>query len=268
LLMKSEFIKLLAQKTRQNPISIHIDVVGLLRIAPTNDARLSELSDIISQASCQGGNIIIPAYSYSYTKNEDYDILHTPSDVGVAAEYLRSKFADKRMVDALFSYLVFADQISKKHFEIKDYESFGDDSLIGELFAKDGYVGSIGGVLSYTTEVHFLERLLGVSYRYNKSFTGTIIDYTGKKHKQKITFYCRKLDSGLRPNLLRLEKDLRQDGLVEIFKIDGYGFEMEAVKIKALYEYIGRKIRENPFYLCSGINEPIPRYDAMAGRKR
>jgi hypothetical protein len=109
---------------------------------------------------------------------------------------------------------------------------------------------------------------LDVSYRYNKSFAGTIIDYSGKKHKQKIVFFCRKLDCGLRANLLRLEKDLKQDGLVEIFKVDGYDFELEAVKIKLLYEYIERKIKESYFYLCSDINEPIPRYDAMAGRKR
>ncbi|MFZ0035367.1 MAG: AAC(3) family N-acetyltransferase [Sedimentisphaerales bacterium] len=266
--MKSEFVKLLVQKTRQNPISVHIDAVGLLRLASTNDARLSEFSDIISQTNRQGGNIIIPTYSYSYTKNEDYDILHTPSEIGVVTEYLRNKFAAKRTVDALFSYLVFAGRISDKHFEVKDYEPFGDESLIGELFAKDGYVGSIGGVLSYITEVHFLERKLGVSYRYNKSFTGTIIDYSGRKHKQEIVFFCRKPDCGLRPNLLRLEKDMKQDGLVEIFKADGYEFELEAVKIKILYEYIERKIKEDHFYLCSNINEPIPRYDAMAGRKR
>ena len=69
-----------------------------------------------------------------------------------------------------------------------DYETFGDNSLIGELFNSNGYICCVGDVFHNTpTEVHFIERLLQVSYRSNKTMSGEIIDREGESHFQNLS---------------------------------------------------------------------------------
>lgn len=100
----------------------------------------------------------------------------------------------KRTVDANFSYLLFGNTFSDKHLVVDNYNSFGKDSLIEEVFSKEGYLGAVGGVLEYLTEIHFLKRNY-VDYRFDKEFSGEIIDHNGLMSKQNIIYYCRDLKS-------------------------------------------------------------------------
>jgi len=47
----------------------------------------------------------------------------------------------KRTADANFSYVLFGDRFSNRHFSVSDYSSFGEDSLIDEVYNHDGYLG-------------------------------------------------------------------------------------------------------------------------------
>ena len=101
------------------------------------------------------------------------------------------------------------------------------------------------------TEVHFLERLLQVSYRSNKTMSGEIIDCEGESHFQNILFYCRNLDINLVSDMTRLEMDLRRENYFEYWEIEGLDFKIEAVRIKNIFKLIKNKLSNNPFYLCS-----------------
>ncbi|MDQ3019275.1 MAG: AAC(3) family N-acetyltransferase [Bacteroidota bacterium] len=251
--LRDKFVSLIAEKTKHNSAAFHIDLIGLIRLGKSNEERLEEFCDILRGAEMKGGSFCIPAYSLSYTKNEDYNIKKTPSEVGLVAEYIRKKFSDKRTVDALFSYITFGNKISDKHFEVQDYESFGKNSLIEELFETDGYICSIGGVFRNCTEIHFIEKLLDVKYRSDKIFKGSIIDYDDKIHNQQTTYFCKTFDHNLWYDFKNLEQDLKRDGLMEIFKVDGLQFFVEGIKFSILYEYIERKIKNDYQYFIKEL---------------
>ena len=76
--LRREFVNLLAEKTRDNPAFIHLDMLGLAKLESSNDKRLREFEKIITDTVRSGGNICIPSYSLSYTRNEEYNMLSTP----------------------------------------------------------------------------------------------------------------------------------------------------------------------------------------------
>lgn len=244
----------IAAKTKDRFASIHIDAIGLIRLGQTNEERLNNFSQIISSAEQMGGNIMIPTFSYTYPKNEIFSVLETPSDVGAVTEFLRKSYPHKRTIDPFFSYLVFGKKGSE-HFKVQDYECFGNKSLIADLFSQDGYICCVGNVFHNTpTEVHYIEKLLGVDYRFDKVFQGVISDCEGKRHQQKTTFYCRKYLE-VEPDMTRLENDLKKNNLFEYWRADSIDFEIQAISFHRLYDFVKDKIAQYPGYLCSTQSE-------------
>jgi aminoglycoside 3-N-acetyltransferase len=235
--------------TKHRPLIIHINPIGLLRVGSNNAERFLNLHTALNKIQKEGGNIAVPSYSYTYTKNENYKIINTPSELGEIDEYLRYNNKYKRTIDANFSYLLFGNNFSKKHLKISNYSTFGGGSLIEEVFNKNGYLGVIGGVWEHLTELHFIEKKLGVDYRFDKTFNGISIDINGKEFKNTITYFCRYLDSSNLPYFTRFKKDIRSSDLIRTLKITEYNLTIEVVKIQDLFLFIKEKIALNPRYL-------------------
>jgi len=114
----------------------------------------------------------------------------------------------------------------------------------------------IGNVFHNTpTEVHYIERLIGIDYRFDKRFQGIIRDRDGKEHRQTTTFYCRKYLDELEPDMTRLEMDLKSRSLFEYWRSDGLDFEIQAVSFHRLYDLVKNRISRDPMYLCSTPEE-------------
>ncbi len=247
-----ELSGLISKKSKDCLASIHIDAAGLIRLGETSEEMLENFNQLIIRAESMGGNIMIPTFSYTYPKKVPFSLLETPSEVGIVTEYVRKRNPLKRTADGMFSYLLFDNNQKSCFFDIVDYEPFGDNSLIGELFNSNGYICCVGDVFHNTpTEVHFIERLLQVSYRSNKTMSGEIIDRDGESHFQNILFYCRNLDTNLESDMTRLEMDLHIENYFEYWEIDGLDFKIEAVRIKNVFKLLKNKLINNPLYLCS-----------------
>ena len=238
-----------SKKTKENPMSIHINPIGLLRMGISNEERFSKFNSFLQEVERENGNVAIPTYSYSFVKNEIYNQNETPSSLDKASEYLRTQNRLKRTSDAMFSYLLFGKSFSNRHFISSNYASFGEDSLIEEIYLKDGYLGAIGGVVEHLTEIHFLERKLNVNYRFDKQFSGVIMDQEGKEEEQVITYYCRDLESDYIPSFLQLKQDLKESNLIEIWKIKEYNLKIEVIKFKDVFNFIKKKVELDSQYL-------------------
>ncbi len=247
--MKEVTIKELSSCLRYAPLMLHINPVGLIRLGTDNIERYFNLNIILNNIQKNGGNIAVPCYSYSYTKDEIYDICSTKSTLNEISEFLREKNISKRTADANFSYLMFGDGFSSKHLSVSDYSTFGEGSLIEEIYNKDGYLGAIGGALEYLTEIHYLERKLNVSYRFDKIFKGVSVNTNGEIINNQLTYFCRDLEADYSVSFVQLKKDIRLEGLVKIWKLEEYDLKIEVVKIQELYGFIKEKLLNNPKYL-------------------
>jgi len=237
-----------------NLFSFHIDYIGLFRLGKTSDERINNFEKIIDKHFLDNGStVLIPTYSYSYTKKEIYDMRNTSSDVGYVTEALRKNWCYARTIDPLFSYVVFGAGTSEENFSPRDYESFGENSLISELYEKNAMLCSIASSWTRTfTELHLIERMLEVKYRKNKTFYGETIDFDGTAHKTSVTFFCKNYDYNLRSGHAQLAEDLIKDEVMKTINIENK-LQIKGVFFKDLYEYVEHKIRKDYFYLCEEI---------------
>jgi aminoglycoside 3-N-acetyltransferase len=249
----NQFAKLVGRKTVDRISSLHIDAGGLIRLGDSAPHCLAEFKRIILAIERFGGRLMIPTFSYSYTDNGIFNWLSTPSKVGIVTDYLRSQNPRRRTVDGMFSYLVYGLESTDEVFSFGSgvYDSFGNESLIARVYAEDGYICCVGDVFHNTpTEVHFLERLLKVNYRLNKTFSGQFIG-EGFSGIQKIVFFCRDLNLNLVSDMTRLERRLREENILEIWQVNDLDFYFEAVKIRDVYQLLLQELAKDPLFLCS-----------------
>jgi len=234
-----------------NFFSFHIDYIGLFKLGKTSDERINNFEEIIGKHFLEkNSTVLIPTYSYSYTKKEIYDMINTPSDVGHVTEALRKNWCYARTIDPLFSYIVLGPGVSKENFFPRDYESFGDNSLIAELYEKNAMICSIASSWTRTfTELHLIERMLEMKYRQNKTFHGKTIDTSGDTHETSVTFFCKNYDYNLRSGHAQLAEDLIKDDVIKTINIEDR-LQIKGVFFKDLYEYVKHKIKKDYFYLC------------------
>ena len=133
--------------------------------------------------------------------------------------------------------------------DIVERDEMGDD----EVYNKDGYLGAVGGALEYLTEIHYLERKLNVSYRFDKFFKGSSVNTNGKVVNNQLTYFCRDLEADYSVSFVQLKEDIRLEGLVKTWKLEEYNLKIEVVKIQELYVFIKEKLLNNPKYLWRKI---------------
>ncbi|HRB00940.1 MAG TPA: AAC(3) family N-acetyltransferase [Ignavibacteria bacterium] len=253
--MQNNFAKLLAEKTKDNPAFIHLDFIGLIRLGKTNEIRIDKFCEMLKEIENEGGNICIPAFTLSYTRNEIFNMPESPAvNIGMLPEVIRQKFPDKRTSDGLFSFTAIGNNFSKDNFIPKDTASFGD-SLMAEVFEKDGYLASIGGVFRNSTEIHYLEKLLEVDYRSDKIFEGDLIDTENNLHRQKVTYFCKNFDYNLWYDFSELEKELKNEELMEIIRSDDNSIYIEMIKFKTVFEFLKDKIKKDKNYLIRELKD-------------
>jgi aminoglycoside 3-N-acetyltransferase len=180
-------------------------------------------------------------------------MLNSESDVGYVTEELRKRWWRVRTVDPLFSYVVMGNGLSEENFSPRDYESFGNNSLIAELYENNAMICSVASPWTKTfTELHFIERMLDVKYRQNKTFYGKTIDAGGDIHETSVTFFCRNYDYKLRSGTAQLAEDLIKDEVMKTINVEDK-LQIKGVYFKDLYEYVKRKIKDDYFYLCEEV---------------
>ena len=152
----------------------------------------------------------------------------------------------------MFSYLMYGNFFDERHKEVHNFDTFGKSSLIDDIYKANGYLCAIGGVLEHLTELHYIENILGVKYRKNKKFFGKIIDLQGFSHNQKITFFCRDLDSDYTSSFLKFKNDIRGSNSLINIHIEGYRMRLEAIRFRDCYEFLKQRMTNDSRY-CWGV---------------
>ncbi|PAF48863.1 hypothetical protein BKH41_04335 [Helicobacter sp. 12S02232-10] len=133
---------------------------------------LSEIFDVFINLNVP--NLIMPTFSFSFCAREDFNLQKTKSPMGIFSEYFRKHPNAKRSIDPLMSCALIGKDQSL--LEISKH-SCGKGSLFDKLHHKNDvkflFFGNI--VSDCFTYSHYIEKILEVPYRYDKTFEGKII---------------------------------------------------------------------------------------------
>jgi len=158
---------------------------------PNKDLSRNEIAKEILEAILATNipNIIFPTFTFSFCNNEDYDIQNTKTKMGFINEYTRKDYRFKRTSDPLLSVTILGDD--NQIINIGKY-SIGKDSFYDKLAKRDKvkflfFGTNLGDCFTY---MHYLEWVNRVPYRYDRTFTGTIID-RDRNYQDQYTLFVR-----------------------------------------------------------------------------
>ena len=226
-------------------IIIHSNTAGILQFYKKNKEDLCKIFiSYLKKYIGRNGVIIIPTYNYQFTKNNDFNIQTTKSEVGYFSNYLIQKNWDKRTLDPVFSHIIFG-KISKFYFKNINTEAFGKDSIFSSFQKNNFKIFCFCCSPNNITFLHFIENILKVSYRFVKRFTGNLI-YKGYKKKiiYKYNVGKKSLDYSIK------EKNIAKILNNKEFKRKKFGkFECYLFESNALIKKLSKILEKNEYYL-------------------
>jgi aminoglycoside 3-N-acetyltransferase len=192
-------------------VLVHPDAIVAAQFPPMPNP-LDALIEAIEAAIGVDGTLVMPAFSYSFTKGEPFDISNTPSAAGMVTERFRKRPGVRRTADPIFSFAC-RGPMAEELCALPVKECFGAESVFAALHRRNAHVVDLGCSMSRGgTFVHYVETAHGVNYRYEKIFSGTVIAADGRSRDCSVVYNVRDLTRNSGADLERLQKRLAEEG--------------------------------------------------------
>jgi aminoglycoside 3-N-acetyltransferase len=157
----------------------------------TNIKKIQYMISSVKSYFNNKGTVIVPTFSYSFTKKESYNRFSTPSDIGDFSNYFWKTEGVKRSNNPIFSVASigkYSSEFSKSRVD----DCFGKDTAFDLLHRLNGKIICLGCEFNRITFVHYVEQKYNVHYRYFKNFSGDIY-INNKPLHLKTSYYVRNL---------------------------------------------------------------------------
>jgi aminoglycoside 3-N-acetyltransferase len=211
--------------------------------------RLDLLIAAIEAAIGSNGTLVMPTFSYSFTKGEVFDICNTPSAVGMVTERFRTQAGVRRTANPIFSFACKGPR-AEELCAIRANECFGGESVFAALHRLNAHIVELGCSLSQGgTFVHYVETAHGVRYRYNKTFSGKVIFSGGKTIECSVIYNVRDLTRRSEADLRRLQERLAEEG--KLRTADVGRSRIMAMTANDLFDTAWKMLDEDPVSLIA-----------------
>lgn len=237
--------------SKGDSILIHSNIgyFGKLKGASDKEGYCQSFKRAIFKVIGIDGTLVVPTFSYSFCNNQVFDVKKTPGVGGMFAEFIREDPESLRSEDANFSVVAIGKN-AKYFTENAPEHSFGKNSFWERFLNKNGKLCRFNLDPDYNTFIHYVEKLLNVSYRYDKLFKGkSILD--NQEEERTYYHFVRDLDKDEHiSNLVRLDETAKKLGLLKLENL-GRG-QIISMTAKDTLEIIKNEIKKNPYFLVKG----------------
>ncbi|MBS3138117.1 AAC(3) family N-acetyltransferase [Candidatus Woesearchaeota archaeon] len=177
--------------TAGDTIFVHsrLYVFGQLADVKTKEELADAFVDALIQ-SVGNGTVVMPTFTFSFCKTGIYDSEKTVSEAGLLSEVFRKRQGVIRSSHPIYSVAIWGK--NKDYFLDADTTTcFGDDGIFGRVHKKgDVKILFIGIGADGLSQIHYVEELLKVPYRYMKRFLGK-----SNGNSVEVDFYVRDLEN-------------------------------------------------------------------------
>jgi aminoglycoside 3-N-acetyltransferase len=216
------------------------------------DTVLNGLADAVPD-----GALVLPTFTYSFTRGDAFDVERSPSTVGGLGEHFRAMPGVRRTPEPIFSTALGAPlepPWEERLMGVGDKDCFGPDSVFAWLLERGGLIAFLDVPFQVCTFIHHVEQRLGVAYRYRKAFEGEVIAGAERRHV-RAHYLVRHLDPGVVTMLPPLWDELVSEGRTRSAEI-ARGPRLDAVRARDVLEVAGARIAENPDFLIERGHRP------------
>lgn len=155
----------------------------------------NRLIDAFCRAVGKEGTVLIRTFSWDFCHGKGFDAKRTLSQVGALGNIALKRSDFRRTKHPIYSWMVWG-KYQDYLCELDDTDSFGEKSIFAwEATNADVRQIVIGNPSTNgVTIFHYIEQLVGVSYRYIKDFTDKYVDEYGVESMKTYSMYVRDLD--------------------------------------------------------------------------
>ncbi len=133
--------------------------------------------------------LVFPAFTFSFCNNEPFDARNSRTPMGALNEYARRTGRGVRSADPLLSIYALGDPLDLT--ENLGPSSIGENSSYDRLHKCGREVRFLffgADMRECFTYTHYMEAIIGVPYRYDREFTGTIIDGAERREARALLY--------------------------------------------------------------------------------
>lgn len=199
--------------------------------------------DIILEIIGDDGELVLPAFTYSYCKKKVFSPLKDMSSVSELANTCIRNHIGYRTLDPIFSYVIVNPKSAEQSFSNVCFDF--DNGMAGYLASKKAKYLMIGDQI-YFTLWHACEQQLHTYNRFMKKFSG-ITKINGVENNSDYYFYCRRYCDNTIRNVPELKRIV---------------FDPLVSKGKLKYESFGN----SHLYYCTDINIMMDAYKVSLNR--
>ena len=243
---------------RGDTVMLHADAMALGQLPPMPaEARFDILFDALDSLLGPDGTLVMPTFSYSFTKGEPFDTATMPSAVGLLTEAFRVRPGVRRSKDPMFSVAA-RGRLADRFAEASTEDCFGPNSAFALLAEHDALLMCLACSLDRLTFTHYVEQAAGVDYRYFKTFSGVRIDGEVET-PASVRYLVRDLERATAIDLSRLTEALQKAGALTTTAVGRVA--LKAVRCSAFETAARALLAQNPSGLIKEgqvPHNPIP----------
>ncbi len=224
--------------------------VGFLGI-PAGGSDLSAVTNTLLEAVFdvigEEGTFIVPTFTYSFSQGKPFNPDETPSDCGLFSEAVRQSSLSIRSEDPSVSVAAIGSR-AKEMTENLPENAYASDAFFDRFYKAEGIICNINFDAG-STFVHYVERLLKVPYRFDKTFTGRF-QRGHFEEERKSTIFVPYRKPGTSAKFEVFDRIARAEGAYQTEKV-GRGF-IGAICSKDVFNIIHRTLSLQPLFLTEG----------------
>ena len=230
------------------------DRLGSLTGSDDPNEQCRVLLETLLEAVGAEGTIVVPTYTFSFCRQELFDVQTTPTNGGPWSpsagflEFVRRQPAAKRSGDPIHSVCALG-RYAEQLIEGLPQTCFGADSIHDRLHRLGAKVCMVGLDLDEATFQHHVEEMVGVPFRFKKLFTG-IIRENGIARKSGWLYNVHLLAGPGEPEGKRVSELGRAIGMSRIAQI-GRG-EVVTVDTGRFYSTLAKALKDDPWFTATG----------------
>lgn len=165
------------------------------------------------------GTVLFPNFNFqSWTENHYFDVVETPSKMGIVGELARLRPGSIRSPHPIYSFAVIGSQEGAFK-RCNDEEAYGPNSAFALFHRLNGMIVSIGLHWNSTFSMtHYIEYNNGCNYRRLKRFSGIYVGYSGVPELTTYSMFVRKDDQVITDIVPALD-ELLADGIIKAVQV-------------------------------------------------
>jgi len=190
------------------------------------------------------GTILFPDFNFqSWTEDHYFDVLETPSKMGIIGELARLHSEALRTPHPIYSFAA----LGKRKEEFRacdDEEAYGDQSAFALFHHLNGMIISIGLHWNSTFSMHhYVEYKTGCNYRRVKRFSGIYVGYDGVPKVKTYTMFVRK-DFNVVTDIVPGMDELFEKGVIRETQVGAS--KVHYASANAFFDNMSVIVREHP----------------------